>query len=120
MIVARSLKQIYQDQVALCKERGAAFEAAAGDSKIGLAVSTDGRSPANGLRYPPIGDTTRWYIWFGDEFSTAADFFAPVHASHLYEQHPELSRLLGLPPGYRFLLAGACLDVWFDADLLKI
>jgi hypothetical protein len=73
-----------------------------------------------GYDIPAIGDTTGWYIWFGEEFSTAPDFFVPLHVSHVYDNHPELIRLLGLGPGYRFLLAGIYLDVWFDPALLKV
>ena len=103
----------------LCQEHSAEFLAVPRDSKLGFASSTDGRSPANGLRHPAIGDTNGWYIWFGQEFSTEPDFFVPLHTAHVYEAHPELIRLLGLAPGYRFLLAGTYLDVWFDPMLLK-
>jgi hypothetical protein len=74
----------------------------------------------NGLRHPPATDTSGWYIWFGEEFSTEADFFVPLHVSHVCEECPELIRLLGLPPGYRFLLAGGYVDVWFDPQLLSV
>jgi len=115
-----SLDRIEGIQRAFCQEQNAQFLVAAGESKLGFASSTDGRMPANGLRHPAIGDTTGWFIWFGEEFSTAPDFFVPLHVSHVYNRHPELTRLLGLAPGWRFLLAGAYLDVWFDPTLLKV
>jgi hypothetical protein len=116
MVVA----EIDTAQRLLCREQNAQFLAAHGDSKLGFALSTDGRSPANGLRHPAIGDTSGWYIWFGEEFSTDPNFFVPPHVSHLYDNHPELARLLGLAPGYRFLLAGTYLEVWFDPNLLDV
>jgi len=59
-------------------------------------------------------------IWCGKEFSDAAEFFAPLHASHVYEDYPHVAKFLGLPPGYRFLLAGDYVDVWFDESLFKV
>lgn len=74
----------------------------------------------NGLRHPATGDTNGWYIWFGEEFSTAPNFFAPLHISHVYERYPDSARLLGLAPGYRFILDGNYVDVWYDATLLNV
>jgi hypothetical protein len=76
--------------------------------------------PLNGLRHPAVGESNGWYIWCGEDFSEAPGFFAPLHAKHVYEDHPELTKLLGLPPGYRFLLAGDYLDIWYDSSLLNI
>jgi hypothetical protein len=66
-----------------------------------------------------IGATSGWYIWCGEQFSEAPDFFSPLHTRHIYEDIPEIVSLLGLPPGFRFLLAGEYLDVWYDATLLE-
>ena len=73
-----------------------------------------------GLRHPPQDETSGWYIWCGQELSDAADFFDPLHTRHLYEEYPDLVKLLGLPPGYRFILASDYLDVWYDASLLNV
>jgi hypothetical protein len=107
-------------QRALCLERNASFLRAPSDSKLGFAIVTEGSRPMNGLRHPPAGDTNGWYIWFGEEASTSADFFAPLHTSHVYERYPDSTSLLGLPAGYRFILDGSYLDVWFDAALLNV
>jgi hypothetical protein len=32
---------------------------------------------------------------------------------------PEALPFLGLPPGYRFLVAGEYVDVWYDSTLLE-
>jgi hypothetical protein len=72
------------------------------------------------LRHPPEGDATGWYIWSGEEFSESPDFFVPLCAKHLQVAHPEIAKYLGLAPGWRFLIAPAYEDVWFDENLLKI
>lgn len=75
--------------------------------------------PLHGLRHPPSGTTSGWYIWTGD-LSDRDDFFKPRHASHLVELVPELERLLRLPAGSRFLLAPGHEDVWEDQSLLDV
>jgi hypothetical protein len=104
----------------VCKQFAAEFEPSLGESKTGFASSTAGQLPVNGLRHPPQNGTSGWYIWCGATFQEAGDFFSPVHTRHLYEEFPEIGRLLGLPPGFRFLLAGEHLDVWYDNSLLDI
>jgi hypothetical protein len=107
-------------QKAFCRERGLAYVPAPPTVNSGLALSTKGRKPINGLRHSPEHGTTGWYIWSGEDFSNSPDFFAPIHTGHIYDDYPELVKLLGLPPGYRFLLAGDYLDVWYDATLLNL
>jgi hypothetical protein len=103
-----------------CRERGTEFLAAPPESRLGFALLTDGQMPINGLRHPPQGDTCGWYIWCGEAYEEASDFFAPLHTQHVYENHPEIGRVLGLAPGYRFLMAHDYLDVWYDASLLEV
>jgi hypothetical protein len=110
--------EIEKTQRAFCLEQHAEFVRTPHESKLGYALSTKGRLPVNGLRHVPEGDTCGWYIWCGEEFLYADDFFAPHHAKHVYDDQPELTKLLGLAPGYRFLIAGDYLDVWYDAALL--
>jgi hypothetical protein len=98
-------------QRAFCAERG---------SKLGFAAATESLRPVNGLRHPATPEANGWYIWCGEELSSGRDFFQPMHAAHLYDAHPEWARLLGLAPGYRFLLDADYLDVWFDASLLDV
>ena len=82
-------------------------------------VDGDWEWPIHGLRHPPEAGTSGWYVWTGD-LSEAADFFQPLHAAHLVERVPLLSRFLSLPPGTRFLLAPGHEDVWTDEALLKV
>jgi hypothetical protein len=107
-------------QAAFCAARQVEFVASPGNLKSGFAISTEGLVPINGLRHPSTSGTTGWYIWCGEQFSEEPDFFAPIHTTHIYEMYPQLVRLLGLAPGFRFLLAGDYLDVWFDPALLNV
>jgi|HubBroStandDraft_6_1064221.scaffolds.fasta_scaffold2111943_1 hypothetical protein len=112
--------QIEEDQRGFSRQKSATYLASSPDSKLGFALSTKGLTPMNGLRHPPQGDTNGWYLWCGEEYSDAADFFQPLHTRHVYEDYPQVVKLLGLPPGYRFLLVGDYLDVWYDASLLDV
>ena len=105
-------------QVALCRKYGQSCVVPAADTKLGFALGTRGLVPVNGLRHPPKGDTNGWYIWCGEELSRAADFFSPMHTAHVKEKCPEALQFLGLPPGYRFLVAGEYVDVWYDPTLV--
>jgi hypothetical protein len=104
----------------VCRDHDQAFVPSAPDSRLGFALHTGRRSPINGLRHPPAGETNGWYIWCGEHFLGAPDFFSPLHTMHLQERCPEALRILGLPPGYRFLIAQDHEDVWFDASLLDV
>ena len=112
--------KIEDAQRVLCSQYGVAFVSTSPDDKIGFATSTAGLKPINGLRHPQTAGTSGWYIWCGKSFSESADFFQPLHAKHLYESLPDARHLFGLPPGYRFLLAGDYLDVWYDEKLLDV
>jgi hypothetical protein len=112
--------KIEEAQTALCIRYGTAFVGTPPDQKIGLATSTLGLQPINGLRHPLTSGTSGWYVWFGEAFSDSADFFEPQHAQHIYENLPDAAHLFGLPPGYRFMLAGDYVDVWYDEKLLTV
>jgi len=104
----------------LCERYGVTFFAAPDHLKVGIARNVlDRILPINGLRHPPEGDTTGWYIWAG-EFSNDPDFFVPLHVGHLVEWCPDAIRFLGLPPGWRFLAADDYEDVWEDQSLLAV
>lgn len=105
----------------LCERYGVDFVAAPNHLKVGVARNVrDQLLPINGLRHRPEGDTTGWYIWAGEEFSSEPDFFVPLHIEHLAEWCPEAIRFLGLPPGWRFLAADDYEDVWEDQSLLAV
>lgn len=104
----------------LCQRYGADWCESPADLKVGISPNVrEGGVPINGLRHPPKGDTTGWYIWAGEDLPSDPDFFVPLHVKHLPEWCPEILRFLGLPPGHRFLLAPGYEDVWQDAALLS-
>lgn len=107
-------------QRAVCEKYGAHFVPAAPHLKVGIATNVrDGVKPLNGLRHPAQGDTTGWYIWAGEEPPDKVDF-VPLHVAHLHEWCPRVLPLLGLAPGWRFLVADDYEDVWEDASLLNV
>jgi hypothetical protein len=74
----------------------------------------------NGLRHPVHGNMCGWYLWRGEEFDTADDWFAPVCYHHLVVDGDPSVPYLALPAGYRFLIAPGYEDVWYDETLLAI
>jgi hypothetical protein len=104
----------------VCLRYAARFDPVDLTSTLGFSKATVGKLPINGLRHPPEGRTNGWYIWFGEELRTDADFFVPLHAYHLDEACPEVLKFLALPAGYRFLVAPNHEDVWYDPALLNI
>jgi hypothetical protein len=113
--------EVIRKQQEVCQRYSARFEPADAGLKVGVARNVrEGILPINGLRHPPAGDTTGWYIWAGEELRDHPDFFVPLHVEHLSEWCPEALRFLGLPPGWRFLVAGDYEDVWEDPSLLDV
>jgi hypothetical protein len=108
------------DQKSLCKKVGVKFVPSDLDFKIGLADNVFSESiPVNGLRHNIEGVGTGWFIWSGENFSNAPDFFKPHCVKHLIELKPEIIKYLGLPPGHRFLIDNKGYeDIWFDENLL--
>ncbi|ACY15441.1 immunity protein Imm33 domain-containing protein [Haliangium ochraceum] len=113
--------EVIRKQRTVCHRYSARFEPAAAGLKVGIARNVrEGILPINGLRHPPAGNTTGWYIWAGEELSEDPDFFYPLHVEHLGEWCPEVLRFLGLPPGWRFLIAGDYEDAWEDQSLIDV
>lgn len=117
---AMTYKQVEDKQRSFCEEQNQPYVAADPELKVGFALETRGRLPLHGLRHPPQGDTTGWYLWGGEEFPSGDDSFSPVHTMHLIQLQPNIIKFMGLPPGYRFLVAGDYVDVWYDAALLDL
>ena len=102
----------------VCEREGVEPVTPAQGSKLGVALSTLGRKPINGLRHNPEKGTNGWYIWCGDNFSEADDFFEPLHVEHIDDYLPIVKKYLGLPPGYRFQIdCNDHEDIWFDVEL---
>lgn len=114
-------EKLINEQKIICKKYSVDCLETPINLKVGISLNVkDGIMPINGLRHPPEGNTTGWYIWAGEEFSSDLNFFVPLHIEHLYEWCPSIIKYLGLPPGYRFLIAGEYEDVWEDKSLLNI
>lgn len=112
---------VERSQKELCRKYGVVYCPSPNEQKVGVTPSVrKGAEPINGLRHPPQGDTTGWYIWAGEEFSEDPNFFEPLHVKHLSEWCPAVQKYLGLPPGWRFLIASNYEDVWYDESLLNI
>jgi len=102
----------------VCEKEGVEPEIPEQGSKLGVALSTIGKEPINGLRHNSEKGTNGWYIWCGDSFSEADDFFDPIHVEHIDEYLPLVKKYLNLPPGYRFQIdSNNYEDIWFDIEL---
>jgi hypothetical protein len=109
-----------EHQQRLCAEHQVPWTPPGGGSIVGIAreVGT-GLWPVNGLRLAIEGSTCGWYLWAGEgEMDQDPDYFEPVHVEHLYDRCREVLAYLGLPPGWRFLVAPGYCDVWEDPGLL--
>jgi len=109
-------------QAEICARFGATISPPEPRGKVGIAQNVRlGAWPLNGLRHPPEGDTTGWYLWAGEgESGPEPDFFEPLHVEHLEQRCPAVLPYLALPPGWRFLIAPDHEDVWEDPRLLDV
>ena len=87
------------------------------EEMVALAMSTLGQMPVHGARVErPENGTISWFFHCG-EFSDAADFYQPVHATHLQTMLPLVLRYLQLPPGTRFIIDDKGFeDVWSESS----
>ncbi|MEO7213962.1 hypothetical protein [Mucilaginibacter sp.] len=115
--------ELINQQKIICEKYGSDFSPVSFDDIVGVALESfeDLQMPVNGLRHPSDkGHPANWYIWCG-EYSSAVDFFKPVHVQHLSDTHLGILKYLGLSPGWRFLFDDKGYeDVWFDDSLLLI
>ncbi|MCE2571453.1 hypothetical protein K6Y21_08195 [Motilimonas eburnea] len=114
-----AVKKELTNQKEICRKFNAEFAPCSETDKLGLAVETLGQLPINGLRLVAENGTSGWYIWCGETMGQEADFFKPLHVSHINKYLPEIEPYLALPTGYRFLVADDYEDVWYDALLTK-
>ncbi len=105
---------VIEEQNEICNDHGVEAIVPEANEKLGIAISTIGKTPINGLRHPIENGTCGWYIWCGEELSEDLEFFKPLHVKHIKEHLPEVEKYLALPVGFRFLLADDCEDIWFD------
>lgn len=110
---------VLAQQLETCR-RNNVLPVAAPRTSIAGVGGTRGELPLNGLRHPPTGNHSGWYIWTGETLSSAIDFFQSTHVEHLADDYPELLPCLSLPAGWRFLIAPGYGDVWLDENLLNV
>ncbi len=111
------MKSLEAVQRAVCHDRGMEFLPPAPGSKVGIALQTLGRLPIHGVRLAPTATTCGWYIFAGDDWSDADNFYQPLCVEHLEEHCPAALPFLGLPAGWRFLTDGQGYnEVWKDAE----
>ncbi|HEY7772868.1 MAG TPA: hypothetical protein VIC26_06790 [Marinagarivorans sp.] len=102
----------------MCIKHGAIPCPSHDNDLMDLAKHSIGQLPINGCRRTPSDGHCGWSLWCGAE--TPADTaFSQLPASNVQRSLAEAYRYLALPPGYRFLIAGAYAKVWFDATLLE-
>lgn len=107
-------------QKEMCIKHGAIPYPCHDNDLMNIAKETIGQLPINGLRRSASAGHCGWSIWCGAEQPTDnTHFFSELPASNIQRSLAEAYRFLALPPGYRFLIAGAYTKVWFDAALLE-
>jgi hypothetical protein len=115
------MSNLVEQQKEVCRRFSADYEALELDLMVGISKNfLSGVLPLNGLRHPQEGQSCGWFLWAGEEFSEAPDFFEVWHAHHLVGRRPDVAKYLGLGPGWRFLIAFDYEDVWFDSKLLRV
>ncbi|MEO1702098.1 MAG: hypothetical protein AAFR71_08580 [Pseudomonadota bacterium] len=108
-------------QKAVCLQFGSKFEPSFEDEKLGLALLvpvTENHYYLNGVRHQKDQGTCGWFIWNGNIFEERAEFFQPIHVTHLWKRLPMVLPYLGLAPGWRFLIANDHVDVWYDENIV--
>ncbi|MEH6459094.1 immunity protein Imm33 domain-containing protein [Chitinimonas sp. JJ19] len=106
-------------QKKICEKYDSAFMPLGDHEMIALALQTVGMNPVHGIRMRQVeqGDVG-WFLYCG-EYSSADDFYKPMHAEHLIRILPIVCQYLALAPGYRFIIdAQGYEDVWYDDTVL--
>ena len=107
-----------ETQQEVCIRFGVSAKPPGAGEKLGIALSTIGALPINGVRIHLEG-TCGWFIWAGREPSADPGFYQSLHVEHIDKYLPSVEPYLSLPPGYRFQIAVGHEDVWFDPALLS-
>lgn len=106
-------ESVVELQQRICKTYCAEFDPPAPKSKVGLAIHTLDRVLIHGVRLPPTETTCGWFIFAGEEWSDAEDFYEPVCVEHMAELCQFALPSLALPTGWRFLTDGkGNFDAW--------
>ncbi len=109
-----------EKQFEVCLQNGVEALIPDAEEKLGIALSTLGQMPINGLRHPIENGTCGWYIWCGEDISDDPEFFQPLHVKHIKSYLPAVEKYLALPIGYRFLHGENHEDIWFDETIKNV
>jgi hypothetical protein len=101
------------EQLAVCKRFNSVVVVPLAGEKLGIALNTLTHVPLHAVRRQIENGTCGWYLW-GGEYSSADDFYQPMHVDHLPSICPQIIPYLALAPGWRLILAPDYEDVWFD------
>ena len=105
-------------RIAVCKKHGAIPFHPGTEQVLMVAMDTLSHLPLNGVRIYPESGCCGWYVWGGPETAVDSGEFSRMHISYVPKYLPEIDRFLALPPGFRFLKAGAHTDVTYDQGVL--
>jgi hypothetical protein len=114
--------EVVAQQIAICEKYQVPHTPPRYDLKVGINLGDD-LWPVNGHREsedPAFDQLSGWWMWNGqrDIAQDDPDFFDSLHGWHLPERCPIVMPYLGLPPGWRFLIAPDYEDVWYDPKLV--
>ena len=104
-----------KEQLAICARFKSEVIVPAPSEKLGIALNTLGLLPLYAVRNKIENGTCGWYIW-GGEYSSADDFYQPLHVHHLVDCCPRIIPYLALAPGWRLILAPDYEDVWLEKN----
>lgn len=83
------LERFAELQQEFCQQFGCECVPSDPDSKVGFALDTQDRLPLNGLRHPPEGDTTGWYLWGAKRFLLRTTLFRHYMPSISFNTTPK-------------------------------
>ena len=107
-------------QKEICIKYGAIPCACSNADSMLIAKESIGLLPINGMRRQAHRGESGWTVWCGADIPADEEtFFSELPAFNIQRSLAEAYQFLALPPGYRFLIAGAFAKAWFDPGLLN-
>lgn len=98
------LNSLIGQQKFICEKANSDFYPLDSNTMVAIALDTIGQMPIYGLRYPLVeSNNIGWFIYCG-EYCEDADFFKPVHISHLEEILPQVLPYLALQENFAFVI----------------
>lgn len=118
---AASLRELRMSFAQRARKAGIPIKGVDDGARCSVALDVD-EWPINGLRHPPDRASSGWYFWCGQrdvpDGGEREDAFTSVLQRDMHKHLVDALPYLGLPPGYRVVIAPGYEDVWFDEELL--